>query len=138
MHLLTARGLNLSPALAVHSIHGSLTGLPNLNSSLTLLSSTRTNLQKQKFERSSFNGDRFGQVPWTVDVAAAQNRYVIGEELERDDGQDSLQAVDCVRNLDRLEGHRLRFLVILLAYYDWPSISSDNLVLVGICYKPWG
>lgn len=38
-----------------------------------------------------FGGHRFGQIAGTIDVAAAHHSDVVGQQLHRNDGQNSLQ-----------------------------------------------
>ena len=49
------------------------------------------------------DGDRLGKVPGAVNVAAPEDCQVVGQQLHRDDGQDGLEGVDSVRNLNRLK-----------------------------------
>ena len=49
------------------------------------------------------DGDGLGQVPRAVDVAAPENRQVVGEQLHRDHRQHGLEGVDGVWNLNDLK-----------------------------------
>ena len=51
-------------------------------------------------------------------ITLSELSYVHGEQLERNDGEDSLETVLCVRNLQRLVREVLRLLVVLVADQD--------------------
>ena len=57
------------------------------------------------------DGDRLGKVPGAVNVAAPEDCQVVGQQLHRDDGQDGLEGVDSVRNLNRLKKDYLESII---------------------------
>ena len=57
------------------------------------------------------DGDRLGKVPGAVNVAAPEDCQVVGQQLHRDDGQDGLEGVNCVRNLNRLKKNYLESII---------------------------
>lgn len=60
-------------------------------------------------------------------VAPPEHGDVVGQQLQRNDGEDPLQAVHAVGDLQELEGHRLSLLVALLADQHGTPTSSGHL-----------
>src|SRR5262249_22594818 len=52
----------------------------------------------------SLHGDAFGEVAWLVDVAAAQEGDLVGQQLQRDRGDDWLEILGGVGHLDQVIG----------------------------------
>ena len=50
-------------------------------------------------EGGLLHGNRLGQVPWAVDVAAAEDGQMVGEELHGDHSQNGLQGVHSLGHL---------------------------------------
>ena len=60
-------------------------------------------------------------------ITLSELSYVHGEQLERNDGEDSLQTVLCVRNLQRLVREVLRLLVVLVADQDRVTLQNTAI-----------
>lgn len=69
---------------------------------------------------------RLGQVPREVDVQTRTDGQPVGNQLQRNDVQQTLQAVDRLRHFDllRLRSRELR--VILVANDNWPTATSND------------
>lgn len=72
------------------------------------------------------DGDRLGKVPWKVDVDACGDGEVVREELERDDSQETLKAVDGAGDTDGLHT-RLDVLVVVVANDNGLTFSRCDL-----------
>ena len=57
---------------------------------------------------ASLDCDGLGQVSWAVDVAASEDGEVVGKHLHGDHGEDRLEGVDSVRNLNDLRNTNKR------------------------------
>ena len=75
-----------------------------------------------------FDGDRLGQVAWTVHVAASEYGDVVREQLHGNDSQDSLEAVDSVRHFDKLRGVFLGLQVTFFADDNWTTLAGCHLL----------
>ena len=69
----------------------------------------------------SLDGDRLGQVARLVDVRAARHGRVVGEQLERDDGQDGAERLDRLGHPQDVVGDRRDALVALGRDRDAPG-----------------
>lgn len=70
--------------------------------------------------------DRLGQVAGEIDVQALGDGEPIGHQLERNDVQETLQAVDCLGDLDLLGLAILEFFVVGVADDDWLAAASND------------
>lgn len=71
------------------------------------------------------------QVPWEIDIEAVPNGKVIGEQLQRDDVQQALQAVDGLGHADRLAALG-NAPVVLVADDDWLCLARGDLRVRGL------
>jgi len=71
------------------------------------------------------------QISWEINIAAILYGQVIAQNLERDDVQQPLQAVNRLWHTDRL-GIRWDTLVAFVAQYDGLSLASSNLGQSGL------
>jgi hypothetical protein len=73
------------------------------------------------------NSDRLGQVARAVDVEAALHGNMVGQELERNDGQDALQAVDGLRDPEALLAQLGHLGIVLVANDDGVAAARMHL-----------
>src|SRR5512134_3108936 len=59
---------------------------------------TLARVTRWRTTRTSLHGDGLGEIARLVHVAPPAHRHVIGEQLERDDGEDRRQEVERLRN----------------------------------------
>src|SRR5437764_10896093 len=78
-----------------------------------------------------FDRHRLGQVARLVHVAAQTHRDVVGEELERDDGEDRREQLRAGRDLDDVTGLRRDRPVPGVADGDQPALSRAHLLDVA-------
>src|SRR5205823_12949699 len=78
-----------------------------------------------------FHRHRLGQVARLVHVAAQTHRDVVGEELERDDGEDRREQLRAGRDLDDVTGLRRDRPVPGVADGDQPALSRAHLLDVA-------
>ncbi|KAI3475145.1 hypothetical protein L1887_63506 [Cichorium endivia] len=75
---------------------------------------------------SLLDGDRLGQVAREVDVDAGSRGQVVGKQLERHDGQETLEAVDGAGHADGLHA-LLDVLVVVVADDDGLTLACGDL-----------
>lgn len=88
------------------------------------------NKLKQYFRKEAglLDGDTLGQVSGLVHVETTSNCNVVGEQLEGDDVDDSLQAVNGCRDSEEGIGTLVEAGVSLGAHDDWVTLASCDLV----------
>src|SRR5213593_836508 len=67
--------------------------------------------QASRLRRQLFDGYSLCEVPWLIHIAAAPDRYMVGESLERQRGEDGIQEWRCFRQPDDVIG-RFRYLLV--------------------------
>jgi hypothetical protein len=82
--------------------------------------------EERHFAPSLLDSDRLGQVTREVDVETLQNSQPVGDELQRDDVQDTLQAVDRLGDLDTLSIGGLELLVVGVADDNGLAASGND------------
>jgi len=82
----------------------------------------------QRYAPTLLDSDGLGEVPWTVDVAATEDGDVVGEELKRDDGEEPLQAVHALGDLEDSRGELGRFGVPFVADDDGSPFPRGHLL----------
>lgn len=80
---------------------------------------------------SLLDGDRLGQVTREVNVETLENSEPVGNELERNDVEETLEDVNCLGDLDLLGLGSLELLIVGVADDDGLTTTSNNL-LVGV------
>ena len=80
---------------------------------------------------SLLDSDRLGQVTGEVNVETLENSEPVGNELKRDDVEETLKNVDGLRDLDLLGLRSLELLIVGVADDDGLTTASNNL-LVGV------
>jgi hypothetical protein len=80
---------------------------------------------------SLLDSDRLGQVTGEVNVETLENSEPVGNELKRDDVEETLKNVDGLRDLDLLGLGRLKLLIVGVADDDGLTTASNDL-LVGV------
>ena len=88
--------------------------------------------------RASLHCDGFGQVPGLVDVAAFYGGYIVGQELQRDDGQQGDEAFFGVGDFYGVVGQwmlltTLSYMVLLLGATTTTGISW-SMRAMGPCF----
>ena len=76
-----------------------------------------------------FHCDGFGQITWTVHIAATQYGNVIWQQLQWNHWENALQTVDSVRNLKCSLRILLGLFVVLFRYDDWIATSGYHLMV---------
>ncbi|KAI6754186.1 hypothetical protein HG530_012700 [Fusarium avenaceum] len=80
---------------------------------------------------SLLDSDRLGQVTREINVETLKNGEPVGNELKRDDVEETLKNVDGLGDLDLLGLGRLELLIVGVADDDGLTTTSNNL-LVGV------
>jgi hypothetical protein len=80
---------------------------------------------------SLLDSDRLGQVTREINVETLKNGKPVGNELKRDDVEETLKNVDGLGDLDLLSLGRLELLIVGVADDDGLTTTSNNL-LVGV------
>lgn len=75
------------------------------------------------------DSDGLGQVTWAVDVIATQNSNMIGEKLQRNDGQDTLKSVYSARDADEPLAQVVGLIVALVADDDRVATARVHLLV---------
>jgi len=75
--------------------------------------------------------DGFGQVPREVNIKAVKDSQVVAEELEWDDVEETLQAINRSRNTDSL-GVLADRVIIFVAHDDRLAFTSGDLSECGL------
>lgn len=73
------------------------------------------------------DGDRLGQVTGEVDINTSQASQVVRQELERDDGQETLETVNGLGNTDGL-GLGVDGIITLVADDDGLTLAGSDLL----------
>jgi len=71
--------------------------------------------------------ERDSQIPWEVDIEPIHNCQVVAEQLQWDDVEDPLKAIDCARDYNLAPAGLLERRVVLTADDDWLSLAGGNL-----------
>jgi hypothetical protein len=82
---------------------------------------------------SLLDGDRLGQVAREIDVQALKNSEPVGNELERDDVEETLEGVDGLGDLDLLSLRGLELLIVRVADDNGLAATSNDWE-VGLVY----
>lgn len=85
----------------------------------------------QNTATSLLDSDRLGQVTGEVNVKTLENSEPVGNELERDDVEETLEDVDGLGDLDLLSLGSLELLIVRVADDDGLTTTSNDL-LVGV------
>ena len=83
------------------------------------------------FRHKSLDGNALGKVPREIDVQTLADCQPIGHQLQWDDVDKTLQAIDLLGHLDLVRLVRRELRVSGVADDDWATLSSNDL-LVGI------
>lgn len=70
-----------------------------------------------------FYSNWFGQIPWKIHIISSENSQVEWKQLERNNTQDSLKAVNCMRQLNGFVGKFRAFCVFLRTQDDWTTLK---------------
>ena len=84
--------------------------------------------------------DRLGQVPGEIDIETFTNGKPIRDELQRNNIEEALQTVHCLRNLDFLCLLGRKFGVVRIADDNWTTATRDDcklLVTLGDRVRQW-
>lgn len=73
-----------------------------------------------------FDGNRLGQVTWEINVETLSNCEPVGHKLKRNNVEETLEAVDCLWNLDLLGLSTAELFVIRVADDDWLTAAGNN------------
>lgn len=99
---------------------------PHAHHALGEATACRANQESCQTRLPLLDCDRLGQVAREIDVETLQDGQPVGNELERDNVQETLEAVDRLRNLDRLGLRSLEFLVTGVADDNGPAATSND------------
>lgn len=90
-----------------------------------------TSTISQNTVTSLLDSDRLGQVTREINVETLKNGKPVGNELERDNVEETLENVDRLGDLDLLGFRRLELLIRGVADNDGLTTASNNL-LIGV------
>ena len=85
-----------------------------------------------KYECILFDSNRFGQVPWTVNIAASEDSQVVGQQLHGDHCEDALQNINSLGNFDVSIRETHGLLVSLFTNDNRSTFSSSDLKMKKI------
>ena len=80
-----------------------------------------------KYECILFDSNRFGQVPWTVNIAASEDSQVVGQQLHGDHCEDALQNINSLGNFDVAIRETHGLLVSFFTNDNRSTFSSSHL-----------
>src|ERR1022692_1879685 len=92
-------------------------------------------MSKSRLKRSeSLDGHACGEIARFVDIATKLDREMVGEELERNDGEDRTDTIGDIRNLDDVVGNSFEFFGAVAAGQsdDWAFARFDLLDVVDV------
>jgi hypothetical protein len=81
------------------------------------------------YKQLLLDSDRLGQVTGHIDVDSLGNGHPVGHELQRNDIDQTLQAVDIAGNLDLVSLVTWELGVVLVANDDGPSAAGNDLLV---------
>lgn len=81
-------------------------------------------------KHSLLDCNRLGQVSWEVDVQSLCDREPVSDQLQWNDVQETLQAVNGLWNLDTFGLGWREFRVVLVADDNWAAITSNDYAML--------
>lgn len=81
----------------------------------------------QKYKQANLlHRNRLSQVTWEINIQTLSNGKPVGHQLERDDVEKTLEAIDGLWDFDFLGLAGFEFFVVGVADDDWFARTSDD------------